>query len=310
MKYFRDTMDFKIREPSAIALGKFDGLHQGHKYLLREIGKGEEFGYRSVAFTFDIPPRSLTEKDFKVLLTNTEKEQIFASVGIDYVVECPFTEKLKEMEPREFLDFLTKRINGKQIVAGEDFRFGCGRKGSCTDLLKYQNEFGYHTVIVDKVQYGGEDISSTRIRSLILDGDIDEANILLGYPFFITSKVLHGTGIGGDIGYPTVNQRPPASKILPPNGVYASLVTVDGRTFCGVSDIGNKPTIEGEHPLGVETYIFDFNEQIYDREIRVSLLSCLRSERRFDSVEELRAQIAEDCKKARTICECNALQHI
>ncbi len=306
MKYFRNTMDFSIREPSAIALGKFDGLHQGHKYLLRQIKKGEEFGYRSVAFTFDVPPSSFADQDIKVLLTNAEKEQIFASIGIDYVVECPFTEKLKKMEPHEFLRMLTDRINVRQIVAGEDFRFGRDRNGSVRDLLKYQRELGYHVVIVDRVQYEGKDISSTRIRSLIRDGDMEKANLLLGYPYFLTAPVTHGEGIGKEMGIPTVNQVPPEEKLLPPNGVYASVATLDDRSLYGVSDIGCKPTIEGKHPLGVETHLFDFDEQIYDREIRVSFLDFLRPEKRFDSVRELRAQITEDCEKAKKTCEENS----
>ncbi len=310
MKYFRNTMDFSISEPSAVALGKFDGLHQGHKYLLREIKKCGEFGCRSAAFTFDIPPRSLEEGDCRVLLTNPEKEQIFASIGIDYVIECPFTEELKKMEPHEFLRMLTKRINIFEIVAGEDFRFGRDRKGSCLDLIKHEKELGYHTLVVDKVKYKGEDISSTRIRNDILKGDLNEANILLGYPYFLTAPVVHGTGIGTRIGVPTVNQRPPESKLLPPNGVYASIVSMDDKSWYGVSDIGNKPTIEGNYPLGVETHLFDFDDQIYDREIKVSLLSFLRPEKRFDSVEDLRLQITEDCQKAKELCEGSALQHI
>ncbi len=292
-------MDFSIRDASAISLGKFDGLHQGHKYLLREIKKGEEFGVRSVAFTFDVPPRSVTQDNYKVLLTNLEKEQIFASVGIDYVIECPFTETLKRMEPYEFLCFLTERINVKQIVAGTDFRFGRARKGSYVDLQKYEKEFGYQTVIVDKVQYKGEDISSTRIRNDIEKGDVQEANLLLGYPYFLTTQVRHGLEVGRSMGIPTINQTPPKDKLLPPNGVYATMVTMDGRSWYGVSDIGCKPTIEGEHPLGVETHIFDFDEQIYDREVQVAFLGYLRPEMTFDSLKDLHRQIEKDCEQAK-----------
>ncbi len=310
MKYFRDTMFFSINEPSAVSLGKFDGLHQGHKYLLREIKKGEEFGFKSVAFTFDIPPRSLVDTDCRVLLTNPEKEQIFADVGVDYVVECPFTETLRRMEPHEFLSFLAKHIDVRQIVAGSDFRFGRDRAGSYLDLLRYEEEFGYKAMIVDKVQYEGEDISSTRIRDCIVSGNLDDANKMLGYPYFMTSPVVHGTGTGSRIGIPTANQLPPEQKLLPPNGVYVSLVTIDDRSWYGVSDIGNKPTVGGEYPLGVETHIFDFDEQIYDREIRVSFLECLRPEQKFNSMEELERQILIDCDKAKEICKMKGLQRI
>lgn len=219
MIYFRNTHDFSVREPSVISLGKFDGLHLGHRHLMRALKQGKQSGYKSVVFTFDIPPRSLRETDCRVLSTNSEKEEIFASAGIDYVIECPFTEEMKRMEPYTFLKMLTSRIQVRQIVAGTDFRFGRNRSGSPADLKKHENELGYRAVIVDKVQYGGEDISSTRIRRLISEGRMEEANLLLGYPYFLTAPVIHGMEIGRRIGFPTINQSPPEEKLLPPNGV-------------------------------------------------------------------------------------------
>ncbi len=302
MKYIRDTFDFSIPEPAAVALGKFDGIHRGHRCLLREIKKGEELGYKSVVFTFDRSPKSLSEPDAKVLLTNREKEQIFAEIGIDYVVECPFTEELRRMEPDEFLRFFTKRINAKMIVTGTDFCFGYERKGTYRDLQKHEASLGYRTKVLDKVQWEGRDISSSRIRDLIGNADLEEANFLLGYPYFMTSAVSHGTGFGHVMGIPTINQTPPADKLLPPNGVYASSVTVDGRTWYGATNIGQKPTTGEGQPLGVETHLFDFDRQIYGQEVKVAFLSYLREEKQFDSMEELREQIEEDCDMARDIC--------
>ncbi|MCC8142095.1 MAG: bifunctional riboflavin kinase/FAD synthetase [Lachnospiraceae bacterium] len=308
MKYFRDTMDFNIREPSSIALGKFDGLHQGHRKLLEEIKNKAESGCKSVVFTFDIPPGSLSDKNYKVLLTNQEKEGLFSEAGIDYVIECPFTDEFKKMEPDEFLRFLTSRIDVKQIAVGTDFRFGRDRKGSCRDLIEREREFGYQTVVVDKVMDQGKDISSTRIREHIQNGEMEEANRLLGYSYFLTAGVQHGSGVGRRIGAPTVNQLPPENKLLPKNGVYVSVAVLDDRCWYGVSDIGYKPTIEGEHPLGVETHLFDFDEEVYDREIRVAFLSYLRPEQRFDSVSDLSRQVAKDCENAQNICENITLQ--
>ncbi len=302
MKYFRETMEFSVPEPSAIALGKFDGLHRGHKALLRALGDGAEDAAKRVVFTFDIPPRALTERDWNVLLTNREKERIFAEAGIDVVVECPFTETLKNMKPEEFLRFLCARIHVKRIVAGTDFRFGRGRSGGPEDLFRWEKELGYRAVIVEKLKEDGRDISSTRIREHIARGEMEEANRLLGYPYFLLAPVVRGSGLGHTMDLPTVNQVPASNKLLPPRGVYASLVTIDGETHFGVSDIGCKPTIAGEHPLGVETHLFDFDREIYGQEIRVSFLSYLRPERRFDSVEALRAQIREDCRMAEAIC--------
>ncbi|MCD8151605.1 MAG: bifunctional riboflavin kinase/FAD synthetase [Clostridiales bacterium] len=299
MNYIKDTLDFHIEEPSAVSLGKFDGLHLGHQYLIRELEKGREQGYKSVIFTFDVPPRSLEETDCKVLLTNREKEQIFDDAGIDAVIECPFTETLKSMSPREFLKMLTEKIPVRMIVAGTDFRFGKNRSGGPDELRQYAQEFGYRAVIVDKIQYEGEDISSTRIRSCIADGWMEEANTLLGYPYFLRVAVLHGNEIGRKLGFPTVNQRPEEQKLLPPNGVYVSSVTVDGERYYGLTNIGQKPTVGGGYPTGAETFIFDFDREIYGQEIQVGFLKYLRPERKFPSMEELQRQIEEDMKAAR-----------
>ncbi len=308
MKYIRDTFDFSVSEPSAVALGKFDGIHRGHRCLLREIKKGEELGYKSVVFTFDRSPKSLSDPNAKVLLTNREKEQIFAEIGIDYVIECPFTEELRRMEPDAVLKFFTDRINAKVIVTGTDFCFGYERKGTYRDLQKHEAEFGYRTKVMDKVQSEGLDISSSRIRALIGDANLQEANLLLGYPYFMTSAVDHGNRFGHEMGIPTINQTPPAEKLLPPNGVYASAVSVDGRTWYGATNIGQKPTTGEGQPLGVETHIFDFDSQIYGQEVKVAFLAYLREEKQFASVAELRGQIARDCDMARGICEKCSLQ--
>ncbi len=299
MQYIKGTLDFRISEPSVISLGKFDGLHLGHKYLIQELKKGKDQGYKSVIFTFDIPPKSFQKTEFKVLSTNKEKEQIFELAGIDYVIECPFTDELKHMNPFDFLKMLTEKINVKQIVAGTDFRFGCNRSGSYEDLQKHGPELGYQAIIVDKIQYQGEDISSTRIRGLVSEGKMEEANYLLGYKYFLTAMVEHGNEIGRTLGFPTANQIPPEEKLLPPNGVYASKVTVDGKVYLGVSNIGCKPTIKGTYPVGVETYIFDFDQKIYDREIHVSLLKFMRPEKKFESLEELHVQIEKDKENAK-----------
>ncbi len=308
MKYLRDTFDFYIQEPAAVALGKFDGLHQGHRCLLREIKKGEEFGYKSVVFTFDRPPQSLSDPEAKVLLTNREKEQIFSEIGIDYVIECPFTEELRRMNPETFLQFFTSRINAKVIVTGTDFCFGYKRQGTYRDLQQHEAELGYHTKVMEKVQWEGLDISSSRIRALIGEAKLEEANFLLGYPYFLTSAVSHGTRFGHEMGIPTINQTPPAEKLLPPNGVYASVVTLDDHTWYGATNIGQKPTTGEGQPLGVETHIFDFDSQIYGQEVKVAFLAFLREERQFVSVEELRKQIEEDCAEAWGICETYSLQ--
>ncbi len=299
MQYIKNTLDFSVPTPAAISLGKFDGLHLGHDYLLRELKRGKGEGLTSVIFTFDVPPASWQGKDWQVLSTNEEKEAIFSQAGIDVVIECPFTPELRQMEPYVFLQWLTQKISVKRIVAGTDFRFGRNRSGSGEDLLRYQEELGYEAVIVEKIRHEGEDISSTRIRNLISTGRMEEANYLLGYPFFLRAPVLHGNEIGRTIGFPTANQIPEPQKLLPPHGVYVTRVIIDNQRYYGISNVGRKPTIAGAYPVGVETSIFDFHEQIYVQQLQVEFLHFLRPEQRFSSLEELTTQISRDEAEAR-----------
>lgn len=301
MKYIKNTLDFRISEPSVISLGKFDGLHMGHRYLMEEVEKGKIEGLKSVVFTFDIPPKSIHGTEYKVLSTNEEKAQIFSAAGVDYLIECPFTEKFRQMSPQEFLKMLTEKINVKKIVAGTDFRFGYKRSGTYEDLKACAGHYGYEAAIVKKKQYKGVDISSTRIRECIAGGDMEEANELLGYSYFLSGIVQHGNEIGRTIGFPTANQIPKPEKLLPPNGVYAVEVLLDGKKYRGISNVGCKPTIHGKNPVGVETYIFDFHEEIYGRQMKVSFLKFIRGERKFASLTELQAQLGRDIEVCREL---------
>ena len=295
----QSTIDFHIEAPSVVSLGKFDGLHSGHRYLMEEVMRGKENGLDSVVFTFDIPPASLHSDSYSVLSTNEEKLEIFEEAHIDHLIECPFNDKLRVMLPYEFLKMMTGQINVKKIVCGTDFHFGYKRSGSYEDLLKHSSELGYEAVIVKKKQYKGADISSTRIRKSIMEGDMEEANLLLGYDYFISEEVVHGNHLGTGMGIPTANILPPKEKLLPPAGVYAAKVRIADETFRGICDIGRKPTIEGSRPVGVEVHIFDFSRDIYGQKIKVSLLKYMRPEIKFDSMEELAAQMQRDIRAGR-----------
>lgn len=294
MKYIKDTLEFHIAEDSVITLGKFDGLHSGHRYLMEEMQKGKRNGLKCVVFTFDIPPRAIHKEEYKVLSTNEEKVCIFEEAGVDYLIECPFTDELRQMSPYDFLKMLTEKIHVKKIVAGTDFCFGYKRSGTYRELQQYAGEFAYEAVIVNKKQYKGRDISSTRIRDCIAKGEMEEANRLLGYDYFVTAKVENGNRIGRTIGFPTANQLPPKEKLLPPNGVYATRILLEGKLYNGISNIGKKPTIQGEHPIGIETNIFGFDGRIYNQNIQVSFLKYIRPEQKFESLEALTAQIRKD----------------
>ncbi len=298
MEYIRETTSIRIQEPTVISLGKFDGLHMGHKLLLTEMLRKKQEGLAAVMFTFDIPPKALVEGgQSSVLTTNAEKEAIFSRIGIDYLIEYPFNDRVRSMEPEDFVRLLVERLHVKCIVAGRDFHFGHNRSGDYKTLERLAPVYGYETIIVEKKQYENRDISSTFIREEIRAGHMERANMLLGYEYFIRGTVVHGRRIGHELGFPTVNLLPPAEKLLPPFGVYASRVMIGGRCLDGISNVGRKPTIEGENPIGIETYILDFQEDLYGKEIDVALLSFLRSEQKFDSLTELKTQMTRDIEK-------------
>ena len=305
MEYIRNTTEIMIKEPTVLSLGKFDGLHMGHKFLLSRMLEKQKEGLAAVMFTFDIPPKTLVSREvLSVLTTNEEKEYIFAKTGIDYLIEYPFTQKVRSLTPEKFLRLLVERLNVKCIVAGRDFRFGHNREGNYETLERMGPEFGFETIIVDKMEYEHREISSTFIREEIVKGNLEKANRLLGYDYFVTGTVVHGRALGRTLGIPTVNLIPPQEKQLPPFGVYISKVVLkDGRILGGITNVGKKPTIKGKNPIGVETHILDFEEDLYDQSVEVRFLKFLRSEQKFSSVEELTAQMRSDIEQGRKYLE-------
>ena len=301
MKYIKNTLDFQIEEPTAVTLGKFDGLHRGHELLMQTVLEySRNCHVASVAFTFDMPPKNRVEEIIaSVLTTNDEKQYIFEKQGIDYLIECPFTAEVMSMEPREFIAWISRTLQMKYVVVGDDFRFGHKRAGDYHTLKQYEEEFGYKTIILDKLKDSNRDISSTYVREKIADGNIKKANQLLGYKYFIKSEILHGRKLGRNIGIPTINMILPADKLLPPNGVYVTEVLVDGKTYMGVTNIGCKPTVSDENIVGVETYIDDFNQDVYGEKIVVSFIDFIRPEQKFANVEELKTQMLSDIEVAR-----------
>lgn len=301
MKYIKNTTAFYIEENTVISLGKFDGIHRGHELLLQYLYAKKEEGLSTVIFTFDIPPqKNKNSAEAKVLTTNEEKMHMFAQLGVDYLVECPFTREIMCMEPENFIEKIVRQLHIKCIVVGEDFRFGYNRRGDYRMLQAFSAQYAYEVVVVKKIKEDARDISSTFVREEISLGNIEKANQLLGYRYFVTSVVSHGNQIGRTIGIPTINQIPPEEKLLPPNGVYITEVFIDGRKYCGVTNVGCKPTIAGKNPVGVETHILDFKEDVYEKLVTVEFVKKIRDERKFESVEVLKEQMQMDIAFARS----------
>lgn len=300
MEYIRETTEIQIPEPTVITLGKFDGLHMGHKLLVETMLEKKKDGLATVMFTFDIPPKAIVNQESqKVLITRQEKEAVFRQTGIDYLIEYPFTSKVRAMEPETFIQMLVEQLNVKCIVAGTDFHFGHNRSGNYETLQKAGPKYGFETIIIEKREYENRDISSSFVREEIQKGHMEKANMLLGYEYFVKGEVVHGKKLGRRLGIPTVNLIPPAEKLLPPFGVYASKVMIDGVQYGGMTNVGKKPTIEGDNPVGVETHIFDYDGDLYGKEIEIQFLHYLRKEKRFASVDELKAQMNRDIEKGK-----------
>lgn len=299
MEYIRNTTDFHIAPETVVSLGKFDGIHRGHGYLLEYLEEKKRTGLKTVIFTFDIPPKRQIGigKEEKVLTTNEEKVRLFDQYGIDYLVECPFTKELMHMEPEDFIEMIVRRLNIKSLVVGKDFHFGKNRRGDHRMLERFADTYGYEVEVVDKIQEEGRDISSTFIREEISAGRVAHANELLGYRYFVQGIVVHGNEIGRTLNVPTANLIPEEDKLLPPFGVYVTKTTVfdkDGQVYGGITNVGCKPTIEGVNPVGVETHLFGFDDQIYGARIKVEFLDMVRPEQKFHSLEELKEQMLKD----------------
>jgi len=295
-----DTIEqFHIEEPTALTIGKFDGLHRGHEKLIGHLLDKQKDGLRSAVFTFDIPPKKLTEGEGHALLsTNAEKRRLFAERGIDYLLQCPFTPEIMCMEPEDFVERIVTDLNVKSIVVGEDCRFGHNRRGDHRLLKRLSGQYGYELMVVEKLKFEGRDISSTFIREEIKKGNMEIAAQLLGHPYSIDGSVQTGNQIGRTIGIPTANIEAEAVKLLPPFGVYAASIDIRGERYVGIANVGRKPTIrpkEGvRNPVGVEMHILDFHEDIYREPVRISFYVYERPEIRFDSISDLQAQIKKD----------------
>lgn len=298
MEYIKQSLTFEIEGPTVLSLGKFDGLHRGHELLMDYMRekKQEQMNLKTVVFTFDIPPREQTQNlSMQVLTTSQEKARLFEENGIDYVIECPFTREIMCMEPEEFIRTIVKNLHVSDIVVGTDFHFGHKRRGDYQMLRQYASKYDYRVKVVPKMQENGRDISSTYIREEITAGNIEKAHRLLGYPFFVEGDVLHGKKLGKAVlGVPTINLIPPPEKLLPPMGVYVTSTECAGIHYPGITNVGCKPTIEGENPIGVETHLFDISEDMYGRMVRVSFLKRVRPEQKFDSLDALKAQMEQD----------------
>lgn len=278
-----------------VTVGKFDGIHKGHEKLLEVIAKNAN-GRQKVVLTFETSPAAFLKDDAnKTIVTEEEKRILCEQQGIDVYMKMPMKKEFLSLSPEEFLsDILKDKIGATTIVCGPDFRFGAAAKGNIEFLKKKQKEYGFNLIVVKKEQYNNKDISSTAIREKIMEGKMLEVNEMLDHPYRIIGKVEQGKQLGRTMGLPTANIIPDKTKLLPPNGVYRTVVVVNDKSFNAISNVGVNPTVENGNQIKVETHIIDYKEYIYNEVIQVKFYEFIRPEKSFANVEELKKQIDAD----------------
>lgn len=301
MEIIADTTDIQLEKETAVAIGKFDGIHVGHRRLLDEILSRRKEGLAACVFTFDPPPAMFFGRsDGKCLTTKEEKRLLFARMGIDILVEFPLNRDTAATPPETFArEILAGRLQARFLAAGTDLSFGAKGAGNAALLQSLGPGLGFRVKTIDKVCVDGKEVSSTYVRAKVEEGHMEAAERLLGMPYMIAGKVVRGRQVGRTLGFPTVNLLPGADKLLPPNGVYLSQVRHGRKLYRAVSNVGYKPTVTDERVMGVESYLYDFEEDLYGESIEVSLCAFRRPERRFDSLEALRGQLREDIAACR-----------
>ncbi|MBQ1340123.1 MAG: bifunctional riboflavin kinase/FAD synthetase [Ruminococcus sp.] len=287
---------------TAVALGLFDGVHLGHRAVINAALAQKKNGLSSLVFTFE--PDCVLRKAGGTqgyIYTKTEKEILLCEqIGVDEIVSPPF-ERLCCLSGEEFADeILCRQLRAAHVCCGNDFRFGKNAACGAKELMNFGKRFGFEVEVISPVEYGGSIVSSSRVRELLLKGDITLANELLGFNYFINAEVLNGNHIGRTINFPTINQEFYDGQLIPKFGVYSTLTNVGGKVMPSVTNVGVKPTIEGVRRPLAETHIIGYNGDLYGKNADVCFKSFIRPEMKFASLDELKAQINKDILSAGT----------
>lgn len=321
MRIYRNIEEFIPIENAVVTIGTFDGVHIGHQKILNVLKEcAQEINGETVLLTFFPHPRMvLQSEDDSLRLINTIDEKIhrLAKNGIDHLIITPFTKEFSQQSPEEYIrDVLINKIGTKKIVIGYDHRFGKDRSGSFKDLLHFAPVFEYEVKEIGEQDINDVAVSSTKIREALIKGEVETANCYLGYPFELTGTVVMGEQIGRNLGFPTANiDIPETYKLIPAYGIYAVEVAIihpeltnsseyivkeDVFSYKGMGYIGTRPTVNG-NTRSIEVNLFDFNEDLYGKTLRVKILHFVRHDIRYESLEDMQKQIAADEVKIRSL---------
>ncbi len=283
-----------------LTIGSFDGLHIGHQQLIRElVARAHELRCLAAVLTFDPHPRRVLAPERRTALLSTvqERDRMFTALGLDLLIMLPFTRELADTGAEDFVRHVAACLHLTELWVGEDFRLGKGRMGDHQALQALAGDLGYRLHIVPPVISGGKPVSSTRIRALVESGEMHAAAVLLGREYSVNSVVIPGAQRGRKLGFPTANLQIPIERAMPPNGVYAVRVQLDGECLPGVANLGIRPSFDAGEVL-LEVHLLGVERDLYGLDLRVFFVERLRGELAFSDVEALKAQIRRDIARA------------
>ena len=303
MREITDITTFSTQQPTVLTIGTFDGVHLGHQKIIeRVVTTARQEGLLATIFTFFPHPRMVVQHDksLKLIHTLEEKKQLLQRLGVDLLVVQPFNEAFAQLTAEEFVStILVQHLNVKKVIIGYDHRFGRNRTANINDMRLFGEKYGFDVEEISVQEVDEVSVSSTKIREALNKGNVTTAEHYLGTPYSLTGTVVHGLKLGRTLGYPTANiQVTEDYKLIPKDGVYAVYSYIGARKVYGMMSIGKNPTIEGKG-ASIEVYFFDFNGDLYDRELTIYFVKYLREERKFSSVALLKKQLQDDETTAR-----------
>lgn len=297
MKVVSDLHSFPL-PPSVATIGFFDGVHRGHRFLINQVKEAAaKDGLCSALITFPVHPRQVIQTTYRPLLLTSpqEKIELLETTGADYCILLPFTHELSLLSAKEFMQLLRDKFNIKTLVIGYDHRFGHNRSESFEDYCRYGKELDIYIERARAYTDGEAKISSSVIRQLLKEGNVNLAAKFLGYNYFLDGTVVDGYKVGRKIGFPTANlQVDCPDKLIPSEGVYAVYVYVEGKKWAGMLNIGHRPTLNNGMNLSIEVNILEFSDNIYHKEMRIEFVEYLRAEEKYDTIDALIAQMHKD----------------
>ena len=287
---------------SAVALGCFDGVHIGHTKIIKSmVEEAKKSALCPIVWSFQAPPKSYFSNEPAIITPLSQKRKLIRELGAEMLISTNFNEKIASLSPNDFFeDILIGCLNAKHVFCGFNYRFGKGGSGDVNLLAKLCEKHGIKLTVFDEIKLGAVSVSSSAVRSYLLAGDIENAQKMLGRPYYIREKIQDGQHLGRTLGFPTVNQSVPNNCLPIKNGVYLTRAKFLGKTKYGITNIGMRPTVKG-HERVAETNIFDFEGSLYGRYVTVEFLKFIRAERKFDSIEELSTQVQKDIQTAKEL---------